>query len=1201
MTAKIRSIFLPVLLSLAILSMLTVSLTLGRYTQETESEGIYSGDLNYIVSNQVEIESVDEFFMAIENGYNNIKIKDDVDNPLIISGGISDVNSDLVIDLNGHELQRNNREPLLNITQGVRMTVIDTSEAQTGSFYNPVGSVLRISGGTLTVSAGLFESGPRSGAAEGSESEYAALQADGSYKTPKGAKTISQTVGTLYDENETPLSASMPVIEPYKQEVSADGETHYSVNGNMYFSADTGNKYIPADTYLYFTVDDPTVEKSTLAAPGSADYFYTYYLDKSLTVYRGTDASEADDILITVYVYNDVKGSAQSSDFSAIGMEKGNLYVRGGTYHSYFGEEDTYCVDASGGYMSIESGEFFAYGDSVCVECAYARGTNVEDEYLSITDGAFYSEIGNTVSVTRGRMVVSQAAFTKNAVSGGAVSARNQNGSAIYVSGGSLNVSSASSIGFSLYGSGMSGITATGSGASVSVENVEMNFYSGQSAGADQTSPAGISFNTGIYAEGGTVTCSGTTAFRVIGSYSSGIYSKGGTINLNGDTFNCSVKMATDGEFGKELSSTAISTVGGNINFSVKEATVSSNGLGITVGGGNITFEHGSSSAIDIKTSRGSAIYVYDGKIDIDKNSTVNIVSRIDPSCSWAVDTSGDYTGITNTDVNINNGVYVNGGSFKSDGNIIITHTGINNNEGTAGKNDSKIKSYAVRVDGQLSSGTSTFDAQKLTINVSENGGGLYVKDGSITLDTAVINSQGYGIALRGESDRDSVTISKNLTVNSARTTGIYITGGSLQLNGDAEITSTIDENYTFCPNSAQDSYDGVFIKGGSLTAEGTFNVTHTGLANDAQYNNNGNTLYREYVIKSYAVRVLKGDAASNVTIKKGTIINYVTGYSGSQTGGGGGIYVEASETDSVKLGEVNSSDLTVQTTGTDQHQQGDDYISITGAAGNWAYRESRTGGHAVEVNGGNLHIYGGKYTSAQGDGVLVKSGTVTIDSGEFLGQDVYDAKDGGNLAGPAASYSLKVYGGTADINGGTFGAGSSKKSNGAFIMGTSAQNAATVNISDATFEVSGQAGFSIFEYASIVFEGKVSVSGDACAIAVEDRTAPVDITIKGGTFKSTGSSGNFNGIWYSNPNAKLTIEGGTFEGSSGSGLQFAKAPNTGSDGRCNVQLSGGTYSGTKYAIDRNNQSFSINDILAPNYNFSGSETSRSCSVVKNG
>ena len=160
MTNK-RSMILGILLSLVIVTLMTFSLTYARYSDEVEPDGVISGDLEYIVSNEVEIKSVDEFFAAIENGYTNIKIDDSVDNPLIITGGVSDVNSDLTIDLNGHELQRNNREPVLNVTNGVRLTIIDSKGG--GGFYNPVGSVLRISGGTLTVAAGIVESGPRTG------------------------------------------------------------------------------------------------------------------------------------------------------------------------------------------------------------------------------------------------------------------------------------------------------------------------------------------------------------------------------------------------------------------------------------------------------------------------------------------------------------------------------------------------------------------------------------------------------------------------------------------------------------------------------------------------------------------------------------------------------------------------------------------------------------------------------------------------------------------------------------------------------------------------------------------------------------------------------------------------------------------------------------------------------------------------------
>ena len=91
--------------------------------------------------------------------------------------------------------------------------------------------------------------------------------------------------------------------------------------------------------------------------------------------------------------------------------------------------------------------------------------------------------------------------------------------------------------------------------------------------------------------------------------------------------------------------------------------------------------------------------------------------------------------------------------------------------------------------------------------------------------------------------------------------------------------------------------------------------------------------------------------------------------------------------------------------------------------------------------------------------------------------------------------------------------------------------------------------------------EKDITVSGTAVGIAVEDRTEPVTITIHGGDFASTATSGNCDGIWYANSNAKLTITGGTFTGSARAGLCFENFPNSGK-----VQLSGGTYKGKSYA-----------------------------------
>lgn len=1371
MYAKVKKILLPVLLCLAIVSLLTVSLTMGRFTDEAESDGIYSGDLNYVVSNQVEIESVNEFFTAIENGYSNIKVADGVDNPLVISGGISDVNSDLVIDLNGHEIQRNNREPLLNVTQGVRLTIIDTSKEQTGSFYNPVGSVLQISGGTLTVSAGIFESGPRSGEQDAKASEYYDQETN---STEHGA-TIGQVAqvtlskegqdGTVAEEN-----AQMPIILPAVQGL---GGGKRSVNGNMYFDVRYSDN-IPADTYLYFTLNDVTVENSTITAEGSANASYSYYLDETLTQYKGTDGQDENDILITVYVYNNVKNSAESEKFSAIEMEKGNLYVRGGTYRSYFGVGNTYCVNASGGYMAIENGNFYAYGSGVCVQCAYTN-VNIEEEYLRVTSGTFYSEIGNTIGVSGGRMVVSAASFTKNALDTKSAIGQSSNGSAIFVSDGTLSVSATSTICFSLYGSGMNGISAA-SGATVNVKNVEMDFYSDLN---NNSSPVGISNNFGIYSSGGNITCDGTTAFNVIGSHSSGIYSNGGKINIYGDSFTCSVKMDGDN---KELSSTAVSAVGGDICFDVAKAKIESNGLGITVGGGNISFRHDQEETIDITTTRGTAIFAYGGAVTVDAHSTLNVTSTIVEGCSWTIDTSGGTAGGTDTGVNIHNGIYLQGGTFQSSGNLNVTHTGVsnegvsdsdskilsyavrvdggasdgdasvtassfaaknliitvknhggglyvkngtitlgevnstndvatiysigygialrgeegddvnifatltltsesttgiyvtggslflhktatvtstissiyefcssnNNNKATDSYDgvfvengtliadgnftvnftgisnqtavngdpiDSMIRSYAVRVDGSAAAGSALFDVENLQINAdgyqNQEGGGVYVNQGKIVLGTAAIYAKGYGIALRGSSDSDSVTVNGSLTLTSASATGIYITGGSLTLNGEANITSAI-ANYEFVSGSSGTvSYDGVFVEGGSLTANtAAFNVTHEGVANDDQNaSNNGNYLYREFVIKSYAVRVTQKDAkAPVVEIASGTISNTI----------GGGIYVSGG---TVTLGaEESKTGPTVTTTGT--ALQGNVLNAEGNSSSNWQYKQSLTGGHAIEVEGGTLTVCGGTYTADQGNGILVRnlSGTTLNNSVIVYGGTFYGYNKGytGGKTGPAASAGLYIMGNTVtvEIYGGEFGdSDATSANNGATFFGTqpltgSSQKRAQVTVYSANFGGYNSDAISVFRYVDIDFgsEGKtgsiiVDKKGSGVALSVQDDQVFTGNSDRGSVINIYGTedtvrfiSNSNRSIYYGCTYDYLNFYGGYFgAGNTEYAVDFNSAPYTRSGWWPNYQYSytvklyGGTFvgGGNRNAFGSgNNISFDMDMLIDQNSQF---------------
>ena len=330
MSERKRNILLSIFLSLLIVTLMSFSLTQARYSKEPESGSDISGDIDFVVSQSIVIESVDDFFTAIENGYTNIQISDEVDNPLVISGGVADVNSDLTIDLNGHEIQRNNREPMLDIQEGVRLTITDSKGG--GGFYNPVGSVLRISGGTLTVTNGLFESGPRNGvsmAEADGKAEHASEYATGSgsvYSTPVGASASGSKSVIYYEKSGTSYtagaSASMPILDPYVED-SKVNEGRFVVNGNMYFEnkAMVGGYTIYAETYLYYTLEGDNIDNTTIATDGSADFYYEYYVTQDENTgnvtYAGNSAGE-NTILVTVYGYKNAKGAANPEDGTEI-------------------------------------------------------------------------------------------------------------------------------------------------------------------------------------------------------------------------------------------------------------------------------------------------------------------------------------------------------------------------------------------------------------------------------------------------------------------------------------------------------------------------------------------------------------------------------------------------------------------------------------------------------------------------------------------------------------------------------------------------------------------------------------------------------------------------------------------------------------------------------------------------------------------
>ena len=383
--------------------------------------------------------------------------------------------------------------------------------------------------------------------------------------------------------------------------------------------------------------------------------------------------------------------------------------------------------------------------------------------------------------------------------------------------------------------------------------------------------------------------------------------------------------------------------------------------------------------------------------------------------------------------------------------------------------------------------------------------------------------------------------------------------------------------------------YNGVFVNGGSLVSEGTLNVTFTGVENESHDS------YDALKIRSYAVRVEEATGGnSEVSIAGGKISNSV----------GGGVYVGGG---TVTLGVRGEGGPTIGTTGIGfgEMAEGPDGSSTS----NWVYYKNQTGGHAVEVNGGNLLVYDGLYTAALGNGILVRGGNAWVLNGIFQGNDTegYRGLYNGNLpAGPAAYYALKLLGGSVTTFGGTFGtyttddntehvAGGSS----AFVTGVDSQ--ATAKIYGGSFVVGGQSGFSVYQNVTLEFtpnatvtvgEGSeaqtlqgsaVKVSAATTAIAIEDTTnANVSVTINGGTFESTlKDSGQRDGIWDSNPYAKLTInqpEGQTTTISANAqhGIRLVHAPET----EGGVKITGGTITGKQDGIYYGSNGTAANGLL---------------------
>ena len=165
-------------------------------------------------------------------------------------------------------------------------------------------------------------------------------------------------------------------------------------------------------------------------------------------------------------------------------------------------------------------------------------------------------------------------------------------------------------------------------------------------------------------------------------SDSHGLYVVQGQVDINGLSYSSTI-LSDDTT---KLTNTAIyaTTNGSIINFAAGSGvTLTSDNLGI-VSAGNLNFNSGN---VTIKTPNGTAIYVYGGDIVAQSGVTVGIESTIKDGTSWNI------SGLQNqSNINIYNGVFVNGGSLTANGTFNVTHTGVaNDGVGVSGGDNAEI------------------------------------------------------------------------------------------------------------------------------------------------------------------------------------------------------------------------------------------------------------------------------------------------------------------------------------------------------------------------------------------------------------------------------------------------------------------------------------------------------------------------------
>lgn len=1111
MTKKVQKILLIIFLSALIIALMAASFlyasTYGRYSGGTLSDdSTYDDTIEFIGTERYIVRTPEELNDAIENGYSYIQIADDAEQPFVITTDVQDVSTNLVLDLNGTVVVRNSRNPMLNVSQGVSVVLVyDSSEEHAGAFYNPVGSALQVSGGTMTIGSGNYESGPRTNEyADATAAGTLSPQTDDIVLFSRGGVTSPATVDRVNGTTFSPVTI-------------AENTSYVPVTtGNYYYQseADSGYSFLTEDTFLIYTLEegeiaeaDSSYDEGTLLVDGrplavpcnvaSCDFYYYYA--------TGDKAEDGTDIYAVVYGYWDVKELAEQGSslesaglqwpYASIRMTAGEGFVRGGNFVNQFDVANTYGIlteenskdGAMGSLVVSETGRagttnFTARGEAVCIGCSQGD--------VAISGGNFSSELGNTIVMSGGELNITAGNFVKNVQT----SAKEGNGAAISMQGGDLTIAGTQtdtkSVQFTVTGSYVNGIEAAG--GTINATNASFTFN------GDATDER----NTGILSEGGQVKLTSCT-FTMPGDNNRGIASQVTVASRDGEdtsVTNCTFTLEGSNNRGVYVSGGRTSISGGELN--VGNTDTNGSNFGIEAAGGRVDAE----------------------------NATINV---------YGGSSAGIHTYGTSPLLNIT-------GTFNC---TVTQETG------------ALLSSAAI----MATSGSVTFETDSGTI--TSNGVGIVVRGGTLAQNSGAltVNTQrGTGIYIAsGDFDQTAGTLS--VVSNIAHQSENALNPDYNAITGYRWADFITDDGENSTPTEIT---NGIYVTGGSLTANGTLDVTHTGV-NNADYSGTDYAFLQQQITsyavrvqgtESTSVTINAGKITNS--IGGGVYVSGGTVTLGNQTS-------KVGPTVTTTGNSLSDAEDVNDNWGYNQSRTGGHGVEVSGGtltvyAGNYTAahgngilvrnmtQNSTTEGNRVTISGGNFVGGYNKGTAVRqvgpgaSYGLYVMGGniTVTISDGTFGSTDIVSV---GDTTTTISSNSAAAFYGTP-----TTGRANVTVSGGKFY----ARNGDVLSI----FR------YVDIEFTGSEIE-VLTQSGSAAAISVQDDLIYTGATDRGSKITISGGSyaGDAYGIWYACGMDYLTLNGSAEIKGGPTGLQVANsivgvAANS-------INISGGTVTGTTNGI----------------------------------